>query len=375
MERKRFRVLIADDERIARENMRQYIPWESLGMEIYDAVENGALALDCLKKGNIDLLIMDIRMPVMDGLELLESIRRLGIQVLVIVLSAFDQFEYAQKAIRSRMVFEYVLKPVKRKDFCALLTRAAETLAERGSPIPAQPSLPEQATVLAQFPNHIARRDMEGALQTLEAYARGVNPADDEQMFDLKRLMLNLFTETRLFLSRDGVNCGPYLYDYDLLNDLNQCAHPEELMARFSQLMEELRPFLEQSPTSDTQSKAGALIRYCVEEIQKHYIEPDFSLYQLAEKMQLSTNYLSSLFKKEMGVGYVRYINTLRIDKAKSLLLDMRYRTGEVASMVGIENPRYFTRVFKEMTGLTPAEYRAWGRSHTVRSDGFKKED
>ena len=152
---------------------------------------------------------------------------------------------------------------------------------------------------------------------------------------------------------------GPYRMDYDLLNEFNQCQRPEEMTRRFAQLVEEMRPFVEQDPAVDAPSKAGAVVRHCVEEIQKHYTEPDFSLYQLAEEMKLNTNYLSSLFKKEMGVGYVRYINTLRIEKAKQLLRDMRYRTNEVAALVGIENPRYFTRVFKEMTGLSPAEYRS----------------
>lgn len=88
-------------------------------------------------------------------------------------------------------------------------------------------------------------------------------------------------------------------------------------------------------------------------------MEADFSLYQLADRMQLNANYLSSRFKKEMGVGFVRYVNQLRVNKAKQLLKDMRYRTNEVAVLVGFENPRYFTRIFKEMTGLVPSEYRS----------------
>ena len=89
MAHKVLKVLIADDERIARENMSQYIPWASMGMEVVDAVENGALALDILKTVPVDIMIMDIRMPVMDGLELLENIRALGLNVLVIVLNYF----------------------------------------------------------------------------------------------------------------------------------------------------------------------------------------------------------------------------------------------------------------------------------------------
>lgn len=364
MARKVLKVLIADDERIARENMRQYIPWASMGMEVVDAVENGALALDILKSVPVDIMLMDIRMPVMDGLELLENIRALGLNVLVIVLSAYDQFEYAQKAIQSRLVFEYVLKPVKRRDFCQLLQRAAASLEEQRDAPAAELESASLEVIQAHFARHIGRRDLEGALRVLEEYASQVDPEDPEAVFNLKRLMLNLHTEIRLFLTREGVGFGPYRMDYDLLNEFNQCQRPEEMTRRFAQLVEEMRPFVEQDPAVDAPSKAGAVVRHCVEEIQKHYTEPDFSLYQLAEEMKLNTNYLSSLFKKEMGVGYVRYINTLRIEKAKQLLRDMRYRTNEVAALVGIENPRYFTRVFKEMTGLSPAEYRSRIKVH-----------
>ena len=365
MAHKVLKVLIADDERIARENMSQYIPWASMGMEVVDAVENGALALGILKTVPVDIMIMDIRMPVMDGLELLENIRALGLNVLVIVLSAYDQFEYAQKAIQSRRVFEYVLKPVKRKDFCQLLQRAASTLEEQREMPAVQKESASLETVRTRFARHIGRRDLEGALRILEEYAQQVDPKDAEAVFDLKRLMLNLHTEIRLFLTQQGTSIGPYRKDYDLLNDFNQCSQPEELTRKFAQQVEEMRPFLEQHPDADAPTKASAVVRHCVEEIQKHYTEPDFSLYQLAEEMKLSTNYLSSLFKKEMGVGYVRYINTLRIEKAKQLLRDMRYRTNEVATLVGIENSRYFTRVFKEMTGLSPAEYRSRIRVHS----------
>lgn len=113
-----IRVLIADDEQIARETMRDYLPWAEMGMQTPICVENGALALDHLCHDKIDIFIMDIRMPIMDGMALLEEITRRNIDVLIIVLSAYDQFEYAQKAISSRKVFEYVLKPIRRGNFC-----------------------------------------------------------------------------------------------------------------------------------------------------------------------------------------------------------------------------------------------------------------
>lgn len=88
-------------------------------------------------------------------------------------------------------------------------------------------------------------------------------------------------------------------------------------------------------------------------------MERTFSLNWLAEEMKLNPNYLSTRFKKETGVGFVRYVNQLRVWRAQQLLRDMRYRAGEVAGMVGFDNPQYFTRIFKEMTGIVPSEYRS----------------
>ena len=261
-----------------------------------------------------------------------------------------------------------MLKPIKRKDFCQLLQRAAAALEERSDALVTENEPDTQDAIRAHFARHIRRKDLDGALLVLEEYARKIDPNDQEELFDLKRLMMNLHTEIRLHLTREGVTFGPYRLDYDLLNDFSQCTRPEDMTKCFSQLVEEMRPYLEQFSDGETPTKAGAVVRHCVEEIQKHYTEADFSLYQLAEEMKLSTNYLSTLFKKEMGVGYVRYINSLRIEKAKQLLRDMRYRTNEVATLVGIENPRYFTRVFKEMTGLSPAEYRNRVKVHTQES-------
>lgn len=126
-----IRVLIADDEQIARETMRDYLPWAEMGMQTPICVENGALALDHLCHDKIDIFIMDIRMPIMDGMALLEEITRRNIDVLIIVLSAYDQFEYAQKAISSRKVFEYVLKPIRRGNFCTLLQKAAAAVRSK----------------------------------------------------------------------------------------------------------------------------------------------------------------------------------------------------------------------------------------------------
>lgn len=361
--REPLRVLIADDETIAREGMRDHIPWAELGMAVPACVENGALALDYLQNHPVDIFIMDIRMPVMDGLEVLEQVGRLGINVLIIVVSAYDQFEYAQKAIKSRLVFEYVLKPLKRSSFRELLRRAAASVAQTRREAPPPRRTDSQEEVYRQFSGLLEQGELDRALEVLSQYAGQVDPADGEALFQFKRLLLNLHSELYLAISRDGKLPPPCRQDFDLLGSLNQRETPEELCQYFRALAEEVRPLLA-GGEGERRSKSSAVIDHCVEEIERQYTDPKFSLYQLAERMCLSTSYLSSRFKKELGVGFVRYLNTLRVERAKQLLRDMSYRTNEIADLVGIENPRYFARVFKAQTGLTPSEYRSRIKFH-----------
>ncbi|HEY5585735.1 MAG TPA: helix-turn-helix domain-containing protein [Ruminiclostridium sp.] len=84
----------------------------------------------------------------------------------------------------------------------------------------------------------------------------------------------------------------------------------------------------------------------------------DISLQQVAECVKLSSAYLSSLFKKELQVNFVEYINELRVNKAKELLLETYLKSYEIAEKTGFSENTYFSKVFKKVTGLSPNEFR-----------------
>jgi len=99
------------------------------------------------------------------------------------------------------------------------------------------------------------------------------------------------------------------------------------------------------------------VLRNAIDFIHENY-NKQITLNDVAEHVYVSTSYLSRMFKKELGKNFVDYLNGLRIEKAKELLMDPRYKTYEVAEIVGIPDAHYFSRLFKKYEGLSPTEYR-----------------
>jgi len=109
------------------------------------------------------------------------------------------------------------------------------------------------------------------------------------------------------------------------------------------------------------------LMRRAVDYIESHYAE-EVTLNQVAEKLYVSNFYLSRMFKKELGVNFIDYLNELRIEKAKILLSDAKYKTYEVAEAVGVPNSHYFSKLFRKYVGMTASEYRESGKKGAAES-------
>ena len=125
-----YRFLMVDDEEIVRRGFRDKIDWTSLGFEFLEPCENGEQAIEALEAHHPDVVMTDIAMPRMDGLGVAAYAAEHHPQTVVVILSGYDEFEYAQKAIRSS-VFEYVLKPVTSRDLKGLLGRLKARLDSR----------------------------------------------------------------------------------------------------------------------------------------------------------------------------------------------------------------------------------------------------
>jgi two-component system response regulator YesN len=125
-----YTILLVDDESAVREGIRAKTPWQDYGFTVVGEAGNGIEALELVEELKPDVIITDIKMPYLDGISLAQRIRGVHPTATVVILSGYDEFTYAQQAMRWG-VSEYVLKPVSVEDLTRLLTRLAASLDEQ----------------------------------------------------------------------------------------------------------------------------------------------------------------------------------------------------------------------------------------------------
>ncbi len=244
-----LKLMIVDDEPIILDGIRGMIEQEKTPFTKIVTAYDGIEALEKMEYFQPDLIITDIQMPEMDGLELIRQAQKRNVSRFII-LSGYDVFEYARKAIQLHVV-EYLLKPVNQQELADLLKKLAiELMEERQSRSGAEMEQDQQST--------------------------------------------------------------PFNENVKMLKDF----------------------------------------------INNNYMK-DISLSDVAEYLNLHPSYVGQIFKKETGDTFVNYINNLRIDKAKELLVGMPNTSLEkIARCVGYENRRTFYKVFRRYVGQTPGQYR-----------------
>ncbi|MDO4470773.1 MAG: response regulator [Bacillota bacterium] len=123
------KVMLVEDEELILQGIRYIIDWKELSMEVTAMAHNGREALELYKENPADIIVTDVEMPFVNGLKLLEEIRKISDRTRCIILSGYDEFEYARTALRLD-VEEYILKPINEEQFYQALLHAGEHLDE-----------------------------------------------------------------------------------------------------------------------------------------------------------------------------------------------------------------------------------------------------
>ena len=238
---KKLKVLLVDDEIIIRQGFRQLFDWEAHNCEVVGEAADGMEALSQIDALNPDIVTMDINIPIMNGLKVIQLSRMKHPETAFIIVSGYDDFAYCREALRLQIT-DYILKPVDYEEFGACIDN----------------------------------------------------------------LKIAMF-QKRASVESDG--------------------------------------------------QEERIINKIVRFVQSHLAE-EISLSVLAEEFHFSTQYVSQLFKNEIGVNFLTYLTNIRMEKAKKLLLNTDLPIAEISEQSGYGDYRVFTKVFKKSEGVTPSQYR-----------------
>ena len=169
-----YKVMVVDDEAIVRESVARQIPWDKYQMELVHTSENAVDALAYLKDHPVDLMLVDVRLPVISGLELVREVQKNYPSTQFIMISGYADFEYAREAMRSHAL-DYLLKPLNDVSLLSAIRKAQESweqrqfsqsLKELGMDVPGDPDVqkvsysPTVVQILAIVDEEIANPDL-----------------------------------------------------------------------------------------------------------------------------------------------------------------------------------------------------------------------
>ncbi len=518
-----YKLIFVDDEDIVREGITSRIPWGRNGFDLAGVFDNGQAALDYIRNNDIDVVLSDISMPQMDGLALSREIAETHPRIQVLLLTGFDEFEYAQEAVRHR-VKEFILKPITAEELKAVLDRTRaeldrlrnaereqdrlRELLNRSLPLLRERffyslasgrldkeeisrrrgffswndleasylviiiSLPEeweeltrlalvekskklisdddavfsnrnedlvillqgsdgeslvkQARTIAErlFSSALSMGDspvtigigesVDGLEEVNRSYLGAGNAVDYTRVLGITRIQSidDVRQKTRVsqeaFISRarrlvkalregfrhsaqDALTEIFRLFEESYLTSSDVVSYLARLQFHLSDFVDEMGisiqdDFEELSLTAEPRrfTRLDDAKRYFSKQITKieehvrrrrndaahsridkaryiiseRFTNKSFSLQDICSEIYLSTSQFSALFKEGTGQTFVEYLTEVRIDEAKRLLKTTDLRSYEIADKVGYQDPRYFSSIFKKITGFTTTEYR-----------------
>ncbi|KAA8747601.1 response regulator [Paenibacillus sp. UASWS1643] len=346
------RMLVVDDEALFRQGLIHLVRNNPLGWEVVGEAADGEEAIQAVHSCTPDLIITDINMPVMDGLDLAERIHESGLDIMIIILTGYREFEYAQRAIRYGAI-EFLLKPFSLDEACQVLQKAHERyrrkqsdirIREQYSQVDRTERLREELTSLLlhhQFGSIMNRIEM------LLEEASGMSLSQGKaEIHMLMKVMTDLLVQQLQPQESAGMDLtapDPLLWIHTI----------PEVIAWARCKSEEWVDMLMRL----TQEQQDHVVTRVIQYIEMNY-SSTCTLQAVAAHVHVTPNYLSHLFKKETGQGFSQYVSKRRIDKAKLLLHSTRQSMADIAELTGFDNSSYFTTVFKQMTGVSPREYR-----------------
>lgn len=419
-------ILVVDDEYLVRTGIRETIAWEDYDFAIIGEASNGKEGLELASTHHPDIIITDIRMPFMDGLEFMAKLKEEGLDSRIIVLSGYGEFEYARAALENGAV-SYLLKPIQNEQLIEIVTKVGEKIrSDRDTFQYYQQLQIELPAIKKQFLLDLingdinANGDIQAKMTLLQLPLTADNTnlivvikLDDYKIIaqqmstsELEQLREMVFYRSNQSLSSESNHFQGLLFEKnpgewvfiaqtscsddpveilrnackELLMRMKEMEGPNISNLIFSigisnphsSIMELNFSYNEAVAAADNKFLPGissvvafadngvadchAEIKKAIAYIRAHYAE-NITAETAAKELFISPSHLMHLFKAELGKTFNDSLIDYRIEMAKELLKDPGYRVYEVCQKVGYTDTKYFSQLFKKMTGMSPTDY------------------
>ncbi len=409
-----MKVFLVDDEIVIREGIRESFPWDETPYDLVGEAPDGEMALPMIRDTNPDIVITDIKMPFMDGLELCKVLRTQMPWIGIIVLSGYDEFEYARQCIQLG-VREYLLKPISSTDLKEALDKIGRQIDEERKTLEHASSLRarmgndekflKEKLVESLFSDEAVPEDAENVLKQLSSMGCPV-PAPCYVVIDaafepigIGQEAVAILTELSngtvlstpgrtgirlLVLGETGEDTEEKAYSLatslvqeleragcceirigigDIINDPAQILHSFKTARHIRHLLIERKDegslILGTREMGDVTEDMPEVINDAKLYMSQNFTDPNLMLTDVASAVNMSKSRFSAVFSQATGKTFTEYLIHLRLSKAKELLRSTNYKNSQIADEVGYNDSHYFSYIFKKNTGMTPSEYRS----------------
>jgi two-component system response regulator YesN len=331
-------IFIVDDEPIIGLGLKTLIGEYKRFSEIVTFTDS-VTALSHIIANPPDVVLTDIRMPRMDGIELCRNIQERKLFTQIIVLSGYEDFSYAQKCM-SYGVSEYLLKPITEIELFPVLDKL---LAVRESPVFSFSRLEQWIDQLEEAVWMVdqVRTDELLAEGAAKLFAGETDTQQHQWLFDGIMLLAKKLNARGVY----KFETKPLVEEYES-RTINYKWFQAEIGTWIKQLSE--------YRNHETINVLETALQY----IDAHLFEEELTLDKVAEKLGVTPTYFSHYFKKKTNEPFVQYRMRKRIERAKQLLAVPHYKIIDIVAEVGYDSYPHFSRIFKRATGYSPTEYR-----------------
>lgn len=358
--------MIVDDLDIIRREIKRLKLWgEESGFIISEEASNGHDALEKLGESQIDLVITDIRMPKVDGIELLKQIMEKKLCPCVVLLSDHSEFKYARQGLVLG-AFDYMVKPVDEEEFNKVLLRAKDFLQEKRDEQQRIKSLEQKLgeQVEVFFPQSEVSRLLTaikaGDARAVEYAAHMVDVVWENLGHDLiksESLLNSIMLEIRDKMLDSCKWLGKFTDSREMSAiDYSKACGAEDIKALFTSAVDRVMNLIGRLKcNAQDNGIVNPVCKFVLENIDE-----ELSLKIVADSLFMSKSHISETFKQKTGISFIEYLTAVKMERAKKLIADGRFKAYEVAELLGFKDIEYFSKLFKKHSGFSPTEYRQY---------------